>query len=156
MDRYKDFTNSNAIRYAEALKFKIGTLWEEDLIRPLGSIGKIQQAPSVMQKYIMAMPRLRELHQNGGLSAYQDSYVDNYPGTIGNSHYDYRRVTDTIIMKTKEGNYESTQHLETNVPIVDILTMVQRASIFATWNTIETHLDSDDNRDPTSSWNEVM
>ena len=156
MSKYNEFTNSNTIRYVEALKYKIDTFWDENAIRHLNSIGLIQQAPEVMQKYIMAMPRLRTLHQNGGLSAYGDSYVDKYEGKLEKNHYDYRRVTDTVVIKTLNGNYESTQYLEPNAQPEDMLSMLQRASVFATWATIDQHLDSDNNSDPTSTWNETM
>jgi len=150
VEKFNNLSNSSTLQYMSNLKNRIQSLWQTDCVRHLGNMNSLQQAPNVMRKYIMAMPELRSRYQNNALSGYDKKYVDEYPNTIGNSHYDYRRVTEGIIMQ--KGDYVGYTIFYENVKEEDILTIVQKNNIHSTWDTINHYLEIGDNSDPTSVW----
>ncbi len=150
-DRYNQLTNSQTIQHLKNLKNRIASLWEPNSIRSLLTINDIQQAPDIMKRWVMAEPNLREMYQLGGISAYDNSYVDKYPNTLEKQHYDYRRVTDGVSMMIDD-HAEYTIYQE-YVEDDDILSIAQKCSILSTWDIIQSHLASDDMSDPTSVWN---
>ena len=153
--RYAEIVNSTAVQYAKNIKNRVNSLWQTDSIRFLPNIDKVQQAPDIMRKYIMAMPELRDRWQNSGLSGYDKKYVDEFPNTIGKTHYDYRRVTEGVIRKVDD-TVECSIYYEKLLNSGDILDSVQKAVILASWDIIDNSLESDDNRDPTSVWNATL
>lgn len=153
--RYDEIMSSSSIQYIKNLKNRLNSLWETDCIRFLPTIEKIQQAPPSMYRYILAQPDLRRLYQNNGLSAYDNKYVDNYPNTINKTHFDYRRVTEGMIMDI-DGEVGYTHYYE-NVADYDILDIIQKTSILGTWDIIQHNLENDEeNYDPTSVWNATL
>ena len=156
MNRYQQICSSSAVQYVKNVRNRLNSLWQTDCIRYLSNIDKIQQAPQSMYRYVMAQPYIQELHQNGGVSAFDNKYVDAHPGVgVGGTHYDYRRVTDGVIMQ-KDGFVGYTNYYEAGVPGEDILSVVQKNSILATWDVIQNSINSGDTRDPTSPWNGTL
>lgn len=153
--------NSSAMRLAQAAVRKLDNLWGEDTITYLRTIGAIQQAPIVMQRYIMAQPAIRKLYNAQKCDGYSDTYIDVYPGTIGNDHYDYRRVMDGVITfatvpsdssDAELPSWESVTYLdELNIDDNDLL-FESQVDIIDTWNVIENHLNAEKD-DPTSLYN---
>ena len=153
--RFNEIRSSAAVQYVKNIKHRLASLWQTDSIRFLSTIDHIQQAPDSMLKFVMAQPDLRRLYQNNGLSAYDNRYVDEYPDTIANTHYDYRRVTDGVIMQKPDGTIGYSNYYE-HVKEGDILNIVQQTSILATWDILEYGLENEDPRDPTSVWNGLL
>lgn len=153
--RFDAFSSGSVMRHIEALKFKASNMWVEDSVRYLPSIGDIQQAKPIMQRWIMANPTLRVQHyENGGISAYEGKYIDPEPNRIREDHYDYRRVTNGLFVKNAEGNFASTTYIE-RVEEKDVLTILEQCSILNTWTVIDEYLEEGE-LDPTSSWNEML
>lgn len=151
LDRYNKIRNSQVVQHITNLKDRITSIWQPESIRFLSSITQIQQAPKVMQPYVMAYPPLRELYQQGSLSGYDKTYVDAYPNCVGNTHYPYRRVMDGIVHSTEE----FTGHVQYHefVPEEDLMSLIHKTSVLATWDIVENHLNSNSNADLTSVWN---
>ena len=82
---------------ARGLMRQVGGLFHPNTITRLHDIDSVQLAKPVMQRYIMAMPQIRDLYHRQLCDGYSDSYVDHDPGVIGEAHYDYRRVMDGMV-----------------------------------------------------------
>jgi hypothetical protein len=121
----------NAIRSARGLL-------TPNVIQPLVSYEEFQIAQPVMQRYIMAQPDIRQLFFDQRCDGFSDTYVDQQPGKIGETHYDYRRVMNGMMVEEgedfvvhhyldelREGDRELTFHEQ-----VDILSTWQVMSMF--------------------------
>ena len=159
VDRFNEVRSNTHLMRVESLRNKLNTVWKTDGIRPLLTIADIQQAPIAMQRWVMAAPPIRQLYNRGGCSAYEDTYVDIRPGGVGSGHYDYRRVMNGIVhqVEDEEGNTDVvyTNYIEPLMHAEDVLTILEKSSIRATWNTIQNHL-TDSDEDPTSELNEKI
>ena len=98
---FEDLTSSSAMRAARAALRKAGSIFQRDEIRSIWDLGGIQTAPLAMQRRIMAMPSIRELWNQQRCDGYSDTYVDLYPGMIGDNHYDYRRQKTGVVQELK-------------------------------------------------------
>jgi hypothetical protein len=99
-----------------------------------------------MVRWVMAAPRIRSSFNRDGCAAYDGTYVDVMPGGVGPTHYDYRRVMTGIVEGSTYTNY-----YEQLLSKDDLLNIFEKASIQATWNSINQMLD-DSNSDPTDPW----
>jgi hypothetical protein len=93
----EQFNGSDAMRLARAALRKAGSLFQSNEIRSIWDLAELQHAPVIMQRYIMAEPTVRELFNQQRCDGYSETYVDMYPGTIGENHYDYRRVMTGMV-----------------------------------------------------------
>lgn len=152
--KYEDITNSSVVRHIANLKNKISSIWKTDTVRFLKDISSIQMAPDVMKKYIMANPMIRELYQQGCVSAYTNTYVDEHPNTIGKDHYDYRRVTENVMVK--EEDFTGYRVYYETVKEEDLLSLMNKTAILASWDIIANAFEQGNNSDPTSLMGEVI
>ncbi len=153
-NRYRDFLDGNSMRYVKNLKSRINGLWNTNSIKYLATIEEIQQATPIMQKWIMAHPVLRDRYLNNAISAYDGSYVNKEVTGSGSRDYDYRRVMDGIT-HLKDGICSYSNYIE-KVNDEDILSVLEKTKILATWDIIDSHFENGDNIDPTSPWNEFL
>jgi hypothetical protein len=86
-----------------ALGRMVQNIWQPDQIRPLVTLQDFQQAPPVMQRWVMAMPEIRSLYQKQLVEGYAGQYVDRFQGAIGDNHYDYRMMTSGVVQETEDG-----------------------------------------------------
>ena len=152
--RFDMFNNQQFIDKIEHYKRKLNTIWQTNEFRSLSDISMVQEAPDIMQRWIMACPEIRTYYNTGGCSGYDGAYVDMYPGTIGGTHYDYRRVMDGVIHRQDE-KIVSTEYIDSMVNVEDILTTIQKSCVISSWEVIRRHLE-DSNIDPTSLQNEKL
>ena len=91
--------NSTAtmMRVMNALK-SISNMKNENVIYPILNIENSQQATITMQRWIMAEPTIRGLYHEQRCDGFSDTYVDNEPDSIGENHYDYRRVMSGVVL----------------------------------------------------------
>lgn len=145
-DIYNRINSSKAAEMARAAIRAASGIFQTK-IQPLNNIGEMQTAPTVMQRWLMANPVVRELYHNQQCSGYADTYVDMHPGLVGVDHYDYRRVMDTIVVDDDKGShavfymdnlYEGDRHLEHG----------EQVDILNTWGLLEIMLQAR-NLDPT-------
>ena len=156
-DKYEEIKSSAIVNSIKNIKYKLNSIWETDTIRYIPDIIGCQQAPNTMRRWIMAEPDLRSRYQNDGLSAWDKQYIDKHPEQgIGKAHYDYRRVTDGVVLADEEGNTYHSNYLEHYENSSDVLNILQKNAILATWRTIREAIDSEDNRDPTGLYNETL
>lgn len=91
-DSYNRFSSDDALRHARAAMRKVSSYFQADNIRELTTLGQVQNAPVMMQRFLMAVPEIRQMYMDQRIDGYSSSYVDMQPGMIGEDHYDYRRV----------------------------------------------------------------
>ena len=143
--------STKAVDIAQAVARSLSGLWLQDTIQPLLDIDKIQEAPDVMKRFILAMPRLRTLYRQQQAVGYSEHYVDgDNTKAVGEEHYTYRRVMDGLAVENEDGEYICTSYLDEILQPDDELTIQQQVDILATWDTIDIILDSDTMEDPTN------
>jgi hypothetical protein len=148
---YDQVSGSNAMRRIRAAGRQIGSQWDRNEIRPLLTVPQLQVAPLKMQRWLMAEPTVRKLYHSQQCDGYSEQYIDNAPGDIGDSHYDYRRVMNGIVAETEDG-WVSTEYLD-DIPDDDIdLEFDQQYDILRSWSTIAAAVMRKED-DPTSIYN---
>lgn len=140
---------SSAIQALRNITSKQENVWNTNNIYQCGSIEELQIANPVQQRYIMAQPRLRDMFLNNSVEGYGDSYV-NYGGdNVGDKHYDYRRVTNGIMMEQPDESFTVKVFFE-EIPEGDVeLTLHQQVDCIRNWNMVDRALDAHE-MDPTS------
>lgn len=76
----------------EAMRDRFSNRWEDDRIRRLPKISDFQNAKPTNRRYLMAIPRLRKLYQQGRSDGFGELYYDEEPGAIGRNHTPYREM----------------------------------------------------------------
>lgn len=133
-------TRSEISQRAQALASKVGTMFDSDTVRPLWALNEFQQAKSKMRRWVMANPEIRTLYHQQRVEGYGEAYVDLDPDRIGESHYDYRRATDGLVMFDSDDGLISTTYFEELRDGDEDLTVSQQANISLTWAMAEHHL----------------
>lgn len=145
---YQTITESDAVQALRNLTAKADVSWKGNNIHFCNNLDLIQTANPVMQRYIMAEPRLRDMYLNQTVEGYAGSYENYHGDAIGINHYDYRRVTDGMLL-VKDDHFEWNDFYE-NVPDNDKeLTMFEKVDVIRTWNLVNIALDENE-MDPTS------
>lgn len=103
---YEDI--NNAIRLSN-IKSAIRSIEGNDLVDPntiqnINNSNMLSTVNPMTQRYIMAMPELREMYHKQRVDGYSGTYHDTEPGCVGKDHYDYRRITDGVIIETEDSS----------------------------------------------------
>lgn len=152
---YEKFNGENVIRLAKAARRKISGIFQQDVVKPLWSVDEIQQATLVMQRWVMAQPDLRKLYHEQRCDGYSNTYLDMQPDSIGEKHYDYRRVMDGLGREDTDGNLVFTHYYD-DVHEDDVtLTLQDKVDITNTWDMISRYL-KHTNHDPSSIYGEDL
>ena len=138
-----------AILLAKASLARVNNIFVQNDIHYIGSMEEIQNAPLIMQRYIMAMPELRQLYHNQLCDGYSNTYVDNNPGDIGETHYDYRRVMNGIVV-SDEYEDKVTFYLDELLEGDRELFLSEQSNIKHTWEIVAQLIKYD--IDPTDSF----
>lgn len=145
---YTTIAESDAIQALRNMTVKADVSWKGNNIHFCNSIEQLQVANPIMQRYIMAEPRLRDMYLNDSVEGYVGSYENFHGDAIGVSHYDYRRVTDGIVMV--HDDHAVVNEFYELIPDSDKeLDIFQKADIIRTWNMVNRALDACE-MDPTS------
>lgn len=146
--------NSEALRLARAAARKVETMWQEDSIRELLTIGHLQNAPLSMIPYLMAEPTTRELYHRGRVEGYGELYEDFQPGIVGEDVIEYQEVMDGWAVKdpTDETgeNYVMTTYFVDNEMDTHKQLQIQRS-----WEALSLAI-ALGKEDPTSRWNATL
>lgn len=129
---FKKVDYAAAAQLARVVGRRIRNMWTPDQIRVMKTIGEFQNSPLKIQRYLMAEPTTRALYNNQGCDGFSNSYVDMDPGTIRDSHYDYRRVMDGIVVVKDEG-WEATTYGDVLRTGDDHLTLDEQVDILGCW-----------------------
>jgi hypothetical protein len=152
---YNSYMESPSMMAARSMARQMRHLFQEDSIRPLTTIGAMQNAPLAMQRWVMANPVVREAYHMQRCDGYADTYVDLHPKDVGFDHYDYRRAVNGLMMFKPDGSWEINQilldPLDGHVDIEE-LSFQDQLDIQETWQLIEARL-KDGKEDPTSRFN---
>lgn len=157
---WDNFKDSQIGRKAEAIRHKLNNFWKDDSIHYQQTVGDVQQSRTVMARWNMANPSVRELYHDGRIAGYGEHYIDNAPGVSGREHYDYRKATEGVVLgraPNEDGNVGDdyyTNHYEKNLELEAVLSHMDKAAINLTWAVIEEELE-ESNADPTSEWNDT-
>lgn len=133
---YDRFNDINAVRLAKSALRSAHGLFHDDSIQALNTLERLRMAQPVMQRWIMAEPTIREIYHQQRCDGFSDSYVDLHPNQIAKGHYDYRVVTDGIILESDNEDDPWTsitysEELETGDRELDI---IEKADILSTWD----------------------
>ncbi|EKD22572.1 MAG: hypothetical protein ACD_84C00043G0006 [uncultured bacterium] len=152
---YDQLNNSEAMRLARAALNKAGSLFQSDRIRDIWDLAEIQNAPLTMQRWIMAQVDVRAAFHEQRCDGYSDTYVDNSPEDIGETHYDYRRVMHGMVMEDPEGDDKTTFYLDELHEGDRELALDEKISILNTWDVVAELMQYGE-FDPTSVWNNKL
>jgi hypothetical protein len=144
---YQMVSSSDALMMMRNLKAKTENTWAFDIV-PVTSLVGLQTANPYMQRWIMAQPELRQRYLNQEVEGYGESYENKHGDTVGDSHYDYRRVMDGVVTHTAE-QFGYKHYLEQTPEGERELTVFEKVDILKTWNTVQKYLDEGD-EDPSS------
>lgn len=148
---FESFNSSEAIRKAKAAIRTVQHIFQSDSIRPLQTLGEMQQAPLSMQRWIMACPEVREEYIKHRCEGYSDTYADYNPGVVGPDHNDWRIVNTGIFQEEDEdGEYKYTCY-DTDNEDDPVLTLGEKGDILSTWDLIK-HMMKPGKEDPTSPY----
>lgn len=143
---------ADAMRYANAALRKVQEMFQPDIIKPLWDLAGLQTASLTMQRWIMADPTVRELYQQQRLDGFSDTYVDMHPGTIADSHYDYRQVMHGLMQDDPDDpeGFKVSFYFDELVEGDRELVLDEKIAITSTWDIINAILKRGDD-DPTSA-----
>jgi len=130
---YDNLNNSHAMQLARAACNKMGNMFARTDIHEITEISNIQNANLIMQRYIMACPEVRSVFQSQLCNGYSETYIDMYPGKIGEDHYDYRRVENGILNDADE---RITHYLDVLVEGDRELMFDEQLAIKKTWQKV--------------------
>jgi hypothetical protein len=151
-EMFDRFNNSDVARIAKAAVRATKTLFMPNQICSIFDLGVMQQAPPVMQRWIMANPVVREAYHNQKCDGFSESYTDMSPKDIGENHYDYRRVMDGVIQEDNNGDSFVHFYMDDLVIGDRQLTHDDKTDVLSTWSIIEMFMKAC-KEDPTSVWN---
>lgn len=155
-ERYETFNGSDAMRMARAAVRQLSSHWDRNVIRPLVNVPQLQQAPIVMQRYLMAEPTTRRAYHRQQCDGYSETYYDVQPGAVGEDHYDYRRVMNGMLQD--EGDDDDWCYVEYLDDLHEgdrELHFEEQIDIRRSWvHQLDAMLAKGD--DPTSPWNSAL
>lgn len=121
-----------------------------DVIRQLTDVAAQQQASAIMQRIIMANPRVRQRYRKKMLEGYHGEYQEPNKYEYMHSDYTYRQVMNGIATIDEPEVVATTYHLD--VADEDIMSEFDRSEARITWAAINRELDKGED-DPTSIYN---
>lgn len=156
-NEWSKFFGEDAARLARGAIRRIASLWDDDTIRQLVGIAQLQQAPVVMQPFIMAQPEIRQAYLNQKVDGYSDTYVNEHDNAVGEDHYHYQCVMSGIVADTDEDGEEwkaVTYFLEPEKS-EDELNFDQKLDVLCTWSEVLLRYRTGRD-DPTSRYNSAL
>lgn len=82
-----------------------GLVAMDDYIQPIETFEGLQNANSVMQRWIMAHPETRQLYLDQNIDGYSDTYTNVFGDGVGENDYNYRRVMDGVLQDDGKHSY---------------------------------------------------
>lgn len=149
---FEQFNGQDAIRAARMALQRAGSVFQKNEIRVLSSLGELQVAPLLMQRWVMAQIDARKLFHEQRCDGYSGTYEDVHPGDIGEQHYDYRRVMQGVVQPETEenGEWKIRHYYDELLPGDRELTHNEKSDIITTWDLVAHYLKGSE--DPTSPY----
>jgi hypothetical protein len=98
------FNSSEAMRAARAAIRRFDSMFLPDKVQTLEKLGHLQNAPIVMQRWIMAHDATRKMYHDQRLDGYSATYVDMWPSDRNLDHVDWRMIHNGVMMETEDGH----------------------------------------------------
>lgn len=133
---YERFNGSEAMQALRNVTKMAKSLFQPNIICNISTLESFQIATPVMQRWIMACPAVREVFNEQRCDGYSDSYVDMNPGTIADSHYDYRRVMDGVVKETEDDGWSVKFYAEDLHENDRDLLVDEKVDILSTWDSL--------------------
>ena len=139
---YQQFNSDEALRAADQAMRRVKSYFQDELILPLHDLGSIQNASLIMQRWVMAEPSLRQMYHQQQCDGYSDTYVDLYPGQVGEQHYDWRRVHEGLVVADPEDpeDYKVEFFFDDMVAGDRELTLQEQMDITSTWDFVKSYV----------------
>lgn len=150
-DSFERANSSDAMRRARLAMQKVKNVFQPDIVTSMFDLVEIQAAQFQMQRWIMAMPQLRQMYHEQRVDGYSESYIDMAPGQVGEDHYDYRRVMHGMVQDDPENDWKATFYLDEILPGDRELNFDEQIDILNTWDVVKVYLDRGEG-DPTSQY----
>ncbi len=147
--------SSEAMRKARLAMQKVANAFQPDIIRSIFELNDLQSAQYTMQRWIMSEPTLRQMYHEQRCDGYSESYVDRFPGQVGENHYDYRRVMYGMVQDDQEHDWKSTFYLDELFEGDRELNFDEQVDILNTWDVVRSYL-SKGQDDPTSQFGNML
>lgn len=148
----------DSLRRARAALNRVSHVLQVDSIREMNKIEDLQNAPLLMQRFIMADDLVRRLYKLERLDGYSDTYFDPDPDQQGIWHYDRRRVMEGMINAEPDGegsDYSYQLYFDELKEGDRHLTFEEKLDVMSVWENIRAHIEHGD-RDPTSVRDEKL
>jgi hypothetical protein len=152
---HQRLADSRASQFVSAVQRAVGSIWQPNSIRLLESIGDFQWAPHSMQRVVMANPVVRQMYTQQRVEGYEGSYIDAYPGTIRDNHYDYQRVMNGLVVFNEKDDWSATTYFEELEENDNELNLFEQTDVVDSWKHLEALLKQGKD-DPTSRWNSSL
>lgn len=137
---YDSFNSSEAMRAARAAIRRFDAIFLPDRIQYIEKLSHLQNAPPVMQRWVMTHPGTRDLYHKQLIDGYSDTYVDHYWNRKGLEHYDWRLLHNGVMQETPDGHV--TYHFLAEVEDGDREpTMDEKSDVFNTWDVQDIHIE---------------
>ena len=149
MDTFERINNSQALFKARELYRKARGLFVQDSMDQLWDIETMQAAKADMQRFIMAMPELRNLYHKQRIDGYSDTYVDVEPTRVGTGQREYDQVMHGVLVSDPETDmltFEYSYNLEADPS--NQLDILKQQNVLSTWDYLRAVL-KETNVDPT-------
>jgi hypothetical protein len=145
---YQTISETDAVQALRNLTAKADLSWKGNNIHLCTSIEQIQASNPVLQRYLMAEPNLRQLYLNQSCEGFAGVYNNVHGNAVGVNHYDYRRVTDGMLLVT-ESQVEWNDFYELIPDNDKELELYEKADMIRNWNLVNIALDANE-MDPSS------
>lgn len=100
---YNKYTSEEAIQRTKDILYSTGMHFSQDVIAPI-EYNQLNNANLIMQRYMMAHPKVGDLYRRGMLHGFSETFFDREPDTYGEDRLDYGRVMDGVLQFDEEGN----------------------------------------------------
>lgn len=130
---FEDNFSAQAMARIEAVRRNLSGVWETDEIQYLSDVDQLQQARPTMQRWIMANPFIRNLHKQGRVAGYGESYLNHVKQGVGADHYDWRLVMSGVAEFNEEDGWVATTYFDELLEDDQEPTFSQKIDIFRTW-----------------------
>lgn len=137
LDAFNHFNGSEAMRFARKVVSAINGAFDTPYIHEYQTLEQMQNASTLMQRWVMANPTIRGLYHRQLCDGYSETYTDVAPGCIGDQHYDYRVATQGLINYGEDDGWKTTIYFEELKEGDRDLLLEEQVAIQHTWSALE-------------------
>ena len=152
---FDDYDFEGINRTVRAFQRKMESRFVPNDVRPMRKIGEFQQAGTTNIRWMHANPTFRRTWQKGRCEGWGDKYFDLEPGSVGESHTDYKKVMNGLTQFTEEGHSYNVTYFDAIEDGREELDLDQQNDIRESWDWLE-HFLSLGGDDPSSPSNNSL